>query len=187
MFANNANGVYLQSGDAATFNLVLQGTVPVAGQFIPYTPGELGLTFRFNGKMWRVVQVESGATALATGQVLFWKSRATFTVTNVVANAINGGTTNAFRNQVAGIYLGAALTPGTYGNWICVCIEATSVTMLASAGTAGQLLIADLAANVGQALGVTLGTAPGYVCFGVVVTAVSSGSCVADISFSGVV
>lgn len=180
--AQRITSPYLPTGNPNTMNVVGQGNTP--GSFVPYAGGELGSYFVYSGKTYVLVQCESGATAVSVGTVMFWKSRTAFTVTNVVANAVNGGTANAWRNEVAGIAQVAFTPNATNGNFICLLVSGSGITVLASAGTAGQVLIADVSANVGQALGIAVGTAPTYLTIGVVTTAVSGASCVADVNIA---
>lgn len=172
---------FIPGGNPATMNVVLPAA-NTPGVYADYAPGEKNQAFMFANNEWMIVTLESGATALLVGQVLFWKDRKKGIVTNVVANAVNGGTTNAWRNEVAGIAQIAIATPSTIaGNLICILVAGIGITVLASAGAVGSILVADLAANVGQSLGIAPGTAPTYFSIGVVTTAVAASVVIADV------
>lgn len=175
---------YIPGGDPAAMNVALTGSdITNPGEFLNYAPGQVGGNFKHGGKTWAVVKLDPGASAVTVGQVLFWKTRGTdYVVTNVVANAINGGTTHAWRNQVAGIAQVAIATPNaTNGNLLCILLQGDSITVKASAGAVGDIIVADVAANVGQALGIGVGTAPTFYPIGTVRTAVASTVVIADV------
>lgn len=76
--------------------------------------GELGgrveLTQTGSGtKEYQKVQIDSGATAAAasgaptTGELVYWKNKSTYTVTNDSRFAVGGQTSNGWRNEVAGV------------------------------------------------------------------------------------
>lgn len=159
----------------------LQGYLPTTFNVAAlYQPGDLGQTFDAgDGNTYTVVQIESGATAPAAGQVMYWKDKVGKTVTNVVANARLGATTNAWRNEVAGICMLAA----TAGNYICLLVKGTgiSVACIATPGV-GDIAISDLAANVGNVLPITVGTAPTYLPVGVFTSVSSSNKASVDVN-----
>lgn len=141
------------------------GTPLKFNQAALYMPGDLGQTFDYDdGNVYTIVQIDSGATTPAAGQLMYWKDKANMIVTNVVANAINGATTNAWRNEIAGICMLAA----TAGNYICMLVKGSNISLqcIATPGI-GDLAISDLAANVGDVLPITVGTAPTYRTVGV--------------------
>jgi hypothetical protein len=92
-------------------------------------PGDLGqraeLTQVGAGtKEYQKVILDSGAVsaasggALAAGQTLYWKNKATYTVTNDSTQAIGGqSANNAWRNEVAGVLTCTSPTAGN-ATWI---------------------------------------------------------------------
>ncbi|HKT90084.1 MAG TPA: hypothetical protein VJQ59_16685 [Candidatus Sulfotelmatobacter sp.] len=161
--------VNLQGYKAATFNVATL-----------YQPGDLGQTFdSSDGSTYTVVQIESGATAPAAGQLMYWKDKVAKTVTNVVANARLGATTNAWRNEVAGVCMLAA----TAGNYICLLVKGTgiSVACVATPGV-GDIAIADSVTNPGNVAPITVGTAPTYIPVGVFTTVSSSNKASVDVN-----
>lgn len=132
---------------------------------LPY-PGQAGNSFQWQGNTYTIVQLDAGATTPVIGQVLYWQTKTGLTpsVTNVVANAVNGATTNAWRNEVAGIIRNIA----TPGNWICMLIQGSAIPVLVTGTPAvGDSAISDVAANVGTALNIAVGTAPTYQVIGI--------------------
>ena len=143
----------------------LYGTPQAFNQSSLYMPGDLGQSFDYDdGNTYTIVQLESGATTPAAGQVLYWKSKTAKTVTNVVANAINGATTHGWRNEVAGICMLAA----TAGNYICMLVKGSNISLSCVATPAvGDLAVSDVSANVGKVLNIAAGTAPTFLTVGV--------------------
>ncbi|HLZ39402.1 MAG TPA: hypothetical protein VKQ11_00475 [Candidatus Sulfotelmatobacter sp.] len=144
------------TGNPDTFNVAT----------LPY-PGQAGNTFQWNGNTYTIVQLDPGATPPIIGQVMFWMTKTGLTpqVTNVVANAVNGATTNAWRNEVAGIIRNIA----TAGNWICMLIQGSNIPVLITGVSPGigDMAVANVAASVGVALNIAAGTAPTYQTIGV--------------------
>jgi len=149
-----------------TFHLGTGGNPDTFNAAALQNPGQAGNTFQWNGNTYTVVQLDPGATTPAVGQVLYWMTKTGVTpqVTNVVANAVNGATTNAWRNEVAGICRNIA----TAGNWICMLVQGSNVPVFVTGTPAiGDSAISDVAANVGSALNIAAGTAPTYQVLGV--------------------
>jgi hypothetical protein len=152
----------------------------------PQYPGQVGFTFEWNGNTYTMVQLAPNATTPAVGQLLFWmtKTGSIPQVTNVVANAVNGGTTNGWRNEPAGIIRNIA----TAGNYICMLVQGSNIPVFVTGTPAiGDLGVSDVSANVGSVLNITAGTAPTYkqVC---VFRAVKSGNLAnADVSVGSLV
>lgn len=85
--------------------------------------GELGQALgTTNGKYYQLIQLDSGATAstatgvVAAGDLAYWKDRASYIVTNDIAQAQAAESTsnNSKRNVVAGVFT-AAVTAGYFG------------------------------------------------------------------------
>ena len=158
-----------------------------------YKPGELGNVIPdvTGNRRGQLVQLDSGCTAstatgvTAAGQVLFWKDKNKFLVTNdsTQANAVNapaGGWGNAgnqtldARNFVAGICQ-TAVTAGYY----TIILQRTDAqagfsVKVTGSPNAGDTLVANTGTNA-DAAGVNAGTAPTCLVIGTVVGAVSGG------------
>lgn len=135
-----------------------------------FHPGELGarvaLTQTGSGaKEYQLVQMDSGATAAAdiapaAGQLVYWKNKATYLVTNSIKQALGaqsvGSTNNAFRNEVAGV-IQVAVTPGNY----CFAQQKgnnTGVLMTSGSPFVGDQIVATTTSGTGVI--VAAGTAP---------------------------
>lgn len=174
---------YLVGGNPDTLNVVGVNPVTNPGEFRPNMPGQVGGSFHYQNKEYCLAKLDPGATALLVGQVLYWKDRNNKEVTNVVANAVNGGTADAWRNEVAGIARVAIATPdATNGNYICILTKGSGITVLATSGAIGSRVMSDVSGGVGKVLTNAVGTAPGYQEIGVVTTAVSAGVVVMDVN-----
>jgi hypothetical protein len=83
-----------------------------------YHPGDLGIRFSTaDNKNWQIVQLDSGALSSATvGQVVYWKDKANYIVTNnnLFANGGTGATTTTAKSFVAGVIAPATVTAGYY-------------------------------------------------------------------------
>lgn len=114
-------------------------------------PGDLGQKFCFNDRVYQRVLLDSGATSAtptgipAANQLLFWKNRVTYEVTNNRDQAFGGSGTNQYANQVAGI-LRLAATPG---NYIDILKKGNNIGILDGGNTfaVGEMVFAKLAAT----------------------------------------
>jgi hypothetical protein len=140
---------------------VTNETMYVGAQSLPllnvaslYKGGELGSRITDGiGRVYQTVLCDSGPASVAAGDVAFWKTRASYVVTNKLADAPEG------RNGVAGMFL-MAVTPGNYCR---VQIGGRSFTGIKTAGAPNQGMIA--VANSGSSadvIGIPAGTAPTY-------------------------
>jgi hypothetical protein len=174
---------YIQSGNPDL--LALPVTQPQGGsgaQSGIYAPGDLGQSFDLYDKTYEMVIVDSGATAatpvgaVAANQVLFWKDKGNRIVTNDSRFAQNSsGVANAYRNMVAGIARIAVPTPGPYGTYIAMLARGHGIPVACDGtGAIGDIAIASATTTVAQCTGVTVGTGPGYVPLGVMVSAVAN-------------
>lgn len=146
----------------------------------PYLPGQLGNTFEWGGNTYTLVQLDSSATAPIAGQLLYWRNKSTFVVTNVVSRALLGGVTNAWRNEIAGICRTASAAAGEY---ICMLIQGTDIPCACLATNAvGDMAISDVSANVGYVLQIAVGTAPTYRTVGVFKTVSASNLANVDVA-----
>ena len=124
-------------------------------------------------KEYQKVQLDSGATAAADvapaiGQLVYWKNKSQYLVTNSKLQALGhnsstaGGqsynqTTDAYRNEVAGV-LTVAATPGNY-TWIQQKGNNTNVLITSGSPLPGDNLIATTTSGTGV-LSAAAATAP---------------------------
>jgi hypothetical protein len=181
--ANRSQTVYVSTGNPDTVN-----------DSTPYFPGQLGQAFDANDRAYQYVQSDSAPSvsgpsgAYAANQVLYWKDRSQYLVTNDSAQGLRGGQANSFRNNVAGI-LRNACTPG---NYIFVLQRGRNINVKeAGAATGGMLLVSDTSATAAQALGTAIATAPPVQNLGVVSSATgvapnAANVCTADIDIPNI-
>jgi hypothetical protein len=151
-----------------------------------YKPGELGArTDTGTGLQYQQVQLDSGVLSAATkGQVVYWKDKANYIVTN---NNLFAGGTSAARNQVAGIITPTNGVTAGYYTWVlqqgaCSFVKTDSVTT-----AVGDSLIGSATTGNATNASATLGTAPPVQQIGVC-TEVSTGtSHGADLVIPGIV
>lgn len=168
---------------------VVTGNPDTVNASDPYFAGQIGQSIDVNDREYQFVQLDSGATAstatgvVAANQLAYWHDRSQYIVTNDAANGLRGGAANSFRNNVAGVFRNA-MTAGNYG---FVLQRGRNVTVKeAGSATAGMLLEADSSVSAAQTLGVTVGTAPGYITLGVVTVATSGSTCSADLDIPNI-
>jgi hypothetical protein len=156
-----------------------------------YAPGELGMVLQANDKTYQRVVLDSGATA-ATGtgvvtanDLAFWKAKGPdYIVTNDQAQAIGAGVTNAWRNQVAGVFR----APITAGNYCYVLQRGDAIPVNATGGGMGQTAIA----NSGSDADVTfeaVGTQATYNPLGIAIEATgdtTAGMCNVDLNIPSI-
>lgn len=124
-------------------------------------------------KEYQKVQLDSGAVAASaagaptTNQVLYWKNKQTYTVTNDSRFAIGGqitGGTAPFRNEVAGILvqpqasLTTAIGTGPY-IWVQQKGNCAAVKIASGSPNPGDQLVADTSTTAAQGVVVAAGTA----------------------------
>jgi hypothetical protein len=147
-----------------------------------YAPGELGQTFDYNDRTYQIVKVDSGAAAtvaLAANQLLYWKDRANYLVTNDFRVAEGGSLgTNAPANSPAGILRNAA----TAGYYIAMLVRGRNIACADDGSCAvGETAHADLTASQARVTGEAVGTASTYKSVGRVRTASSSNVAYVDV------
>ncbi len=153
----------------------LPGTPTTPGSFNPYAPGQMGITLELDDRAYTPVIVDSGCTAatptglVAATQLLFWKDKANRIVTNDRRQALGNTVAQGSCNFVAGVARCAvpAASLGSGGAQVWMLIAGYNISVKSGTVTPGELVIADTDANGPQALGVTVGTGPGYVTIGV--------------------
>lgn len=143
---------FIVNGNPDTMAVALDTPANSVGQFIPYAPGDLGVSFDLNDKAYEIVILDSGATSgttvgsVAANQVAFWKDRVNRIVTNDNRMAI-GAAALCF-NFVAGIFRCAVATPGPGGTLMCVLTKGNNVPVASdNSGTIGLMLYADATAS----------------------------------------
>lgn len=170
-----ANIRVIQSPYIGPFSNIEQvNEAPASSTTAPYGVGthvgELGgrveLTQTGSGtKEYQKVQLDSGtAVAYATGQLLYWKNKASYIVTADAVQAIGGQSANsAFRNEVAGVLTVTSPTAGNY-TWIQQKGNNTVLKSKSLTGVAGYQLVSDT--TTAQADIVAAGTAITVVAIG---------------------
>lgn len=177
---NRSLGVYISTGDPDTENVSSL-----------YRGGDLGKAYDYNDRAYQVVQVDSGITAdtgpgvVAANQLAYWKDKNTYLVTNDFTQAIGGSIgTEAYRNQVAGIFRCAA-TSGYYCH-ILQRGDNIAVACTTTPDAVGELVIADNTASQAYAAGVNVGTASTHQIIGKCRTAASANVCYADVDIPNI-
>jgi hypothetical protein len=120
----NDQTVYLSTGDPETFY----------NQTSLYKPGELGKKFTHTtGKRYQIVQVDSSVSATYTATVVnglvYWATRASYTVVPTETDALNLALINGVAGRSPGIT--------TKGNYFAMQIGGTAVLVYGGTTTAG--------------------------------------------------
>lgn len=173
--AGKSLGVYITTGDPDTMN-----------DASLYAPGELGQTFDYNDRTYQIVQVDSGCVAAngvgvpAANDVLWWKDKSNYLVTNDWRQAFTagGGGTAPSNNAVAGVLRNAA----TAGYYIAMLVRGRNIPV-ADDGSCGkgEIAIASATASQAQASGIAAGTAPTHKPLGIVRTSSSANVAYIDV------
>lgn len=136
---------------------------------ILYGPGELGMVMQRNNRSYQRVQCDSGTTSatsagvVAANDLAFWKAKGpNYIVTNDQAQAVGAGVTNAWRNEVAGIFRAAIGA----GNYCFVLQRGNAIPVNATGGGEGQMAVANSGSDADASF-IAVGTAPGYVPLGI--------------------
>lgn len=180
---NRITSPYIQSGNPDTDYQTVTFNPTTPGANLPYAGGDIGNAYDTNDKAYQRVYLDSGATSatpsgvVAATQLAYWKDRANYIVTNDSRMALLSNTALSFRNNVAGVFR-AAVPAGSFC-WVLQRGRAISLKEVGSA-TAGMLLVASTSTTAADALGIAINTAPGCNQIGVVRTATSGTTCVAD-------
>ena len=136
-----------------------------------YKPGELGSRVSTpDGKVFQIVQCDSGPTSVAVGDVAFWKTKSTYVVTNKQVDA------SELRNAVAGVFT-AVVTPGYY---CAVQISGRGKVKCTSNSGAGDFFVANTG-TASDAAVVALGTAATCIPLGISPTAQAPASSISTI------
>lgn len=146
---NRMGTVYVPTGNPDTVN---EATL--------YAGGELGVAYDWVDRAYQVVKFDSCSTAAAgvapaANQLLYWKDKANYLVTNAY-NAAQGGAYGA-RTVPAGVLRNAA----TAGYYIHMLIRGRDIPILCSTGLGGELKGEQVTAHTttAQVVGVAVATA----------------------------
>ena len=166
------------------------GTFAAFNEVTLYYPGALGQRNTGEAKDYQLVKLDSGATAsaatgvVATGDLGFWKDKASYLVTNDIAQALGAvdAENDNKRNFVAGVFL-SAITAGNH----CWIQQGGRASVLAASGTYNVGNIA-IAANstVSDVAPLAAGTAPTHVVVGLVAGSRSGGKANVDLTLPGI-
>lgn len=125
---HSAGTIWLPTGNPDTTNITSADMNSMGGQ-----PGGVGLVFEAGNpsRSYQRVQLDSGATsatpagAVAANDLLYWKDKSVYLVTNDSRFAMGGAapSTGVFRNYAAGV----ARLAATAGNYIDVCQRGQSI------------------------------------------------------------
>lgn len=152
-----------------------QGAISALNVATLYKPGELGSRVSTpDGKIFQIVQCDSGPTSVAIGDVAFWMTKSSYKVTNKQVDA------SELRNAVAGVFT-AAVTPGNYCA-IQISGRAKVKCTLNNMG-AGDTLVANTG-TASDVVNVALGTAPTCIPLGLSPTAQASSSSLINIDLT---
>jgi len=122
-------------------------------------------------KEYQKVQLDSGAVAAAasgapaTNELLYWKDKSKYLVTNDSRFAVGGQTTHGWRNEVAGVLvqpqasLTAAIGLAPY-LWVQQKGNCAAVKIASGSPNPGDQLISDTSTTAAQGLIVAANTAP---------------------------
>jgi hypothetical protein len=140
-----------------------------------YKPGELGVRVDTgDGRQFQQVQLDSGVLSAATkGQLVYWKDKANYIVTNNNLFANGGATTTTSQNFVAGVITPTNGVTAAYYTFIqqqgpCSFVKTGSITT-----AIGDQITATT--TTGNAVNVAAGTAVTVIPIGVA-TEVSTGT-----------
>jgi hypothetical protein len=162
--------VYLDTGNPETFY----------NKTTLYKPGELGKRFfASTGKRYQIVQVDSASSSTVANGIVYWASRASYTVT-----AASGDTANlAGLNGVAGRCPGITAA----SNYMAMQIGGSAVLVYAGTTTAGAVGGAVIAksSTLSDTNATTNGTAPtqkviGWITVAATATQVTCSMCLDD-------
>jgi len=171
-----ANIRVIQSPYIGPFSNIEAVVESSTGSGIGIHVGELGgrveLTQTGAGtKEYQKVQLDSGAVAATpagaptTNQLLYWKNKQFYVVTNDSRFAIGGQTTNGFQNEVAGVLvspqaaLTAAIGTGPY-IWVQQKGNCAAVKIASGSPNPGDQLTASTSATAAAGLITAANTAP---------------------------
>lgn len=186
MFSNrhSAGTIWLPTGNPDTTNISPTDFNSMGGQ-----PGSLGIVFEAGNPLrsYQRVQLDSGATsatptgAVAANQLLYWKDKSTYLVTNDSRFAMGGASASAFRNYGAGV----ARVAGTAGNYIDICIKGQNIACKDGGNTfaAGEQVFAENDTSAAAFDRIGIGTAVTAVPLGIARGAAANGNVNVDIDF----
>lgn len=180
---HSAGTIWLPTGNPDTTNITPTDWNSMGGQ-----PGGLGLVHETSNpaRSYQRVQLDSGATAaapsgvVAAGDLLYWKDKSVYLVTNDSRFAMNGASAaGAFRNYGAGV----ARLAATAGNYIDICQRGQSIPCAdgGNSFTAGETVFAENDTSASAFDRSAVGTYPGTLVYGVARGAAAAGFVNVDI------
>ncbi len=140
---DNYQGAFITTGNPDTVN-------DAAADVPAIYPGQIGKRISVGDRIYQYVKFNASGVAYAANQVLCWKDRAAWEVTNK-------NNTDSAINQVAGIAR-AVVGQGNYG-WMLIKGDAIPVKYGGAGSTAKDVIVCR-AADVGDATHTASGTAP---------------------------
>jgi hypothetical protein len=152
-------------------NVIESSTGSGVGIHVGELGGRVELTQTGVGtKEYQKVQLDSGAVAAAAsgaptlGEMVYWKDKSKYLVTNDSRFAVGGQTTNGWRNEVAGIIVTPTASLATFAGlapyiWVQQKGNNTAVKITSSSPNPGDKLISDTSTTAAQGLIVTAGAA----------------------------
>ncbi len=163
-----ANIRVIQSPYIGPFSNIEAVSEASTGSGIGIHVGELGgrveLTQTGTGtKEYQKVQLDSGAVAATPagtptlGELVYWKNKSTYTVTNDSRFAVGGQTTHGWRNEVAGVLVTPSATLTTrvgLGDYVWVQQKGNHAAVKIASGSPnpGDQLQSDTSATAAQGL-----------------------------------
>lgn len=187
MPANRVN----QTVYVGQFGATIENFLQVGGL---YKPGELGShVVDTTGKEYQVVRLDSGCTVgvgpglLAANQLLFWKDKVNYVVTNNVAQAqaAESASNNAKRNMVSGRATRAVTAAQVADTGGCFILQQIKGKANVASDGGGDFVAGDqtIAANntSAQVDRMAAGTAPTNTPVGIVITAEAANVTVIDL------
>lgn len=174
---HSAGTIWLPTGNPDTTNISPTDFYSMGGQ-----PGDLGLAFEAGNpaRSYQRVQLDSGATsatpagAVAVGDLLYWKDKSVYLVTNDSRFAMNGASAvGAYRNYGAGV----ARIAATAGNIIDICQRGQSIPCAdgGNSFTAGETVFAEATTTDSAFDRTAVGTYPGVMVLGIARGAAANG------------
>lgn len=132
-------------------------SIDVVNSSTNYMTGQLGIRVcTYDGKQFQFVSLDTGALTSATnGQILYWKDKTNYVVTNNNSFALGNGATGS-RNEIAGV----ATTTVTAGYFTFIQQQGYHSAVAADSGSpnGGDFLVGST--NAAKATSVAVATAP---------------------------
>lgn len=181
---HSSGNVWLPTGNPDTTNISSTDMLSMGGHI-----GELGIVHDTGvpSRSYQRVLLDSGATsatpvgAVAANQILYWKDKSAYIVTNDSRFAMGGAAASAYRNYGAGV----ARVAATAGNYIDILIKGLNIACKDGGNTfaAGEQIFAEADASAAAFDRIGIGTAVTSQPYGVARGAAAGGNVNCDIDF----